>query len=133
MQEYTNPYLRLEEGRAVEGLIRWKSPSNIAIVKYWGKFGQQLPRNPSISFTLQNAFTDTLLQYFNPLNISALDVEDYKKYLSSLSPEEAKFLESPKFFYEITFKNKGGLVMPLILKFEYTDGNTEELRIPAEI
>ncbi|MEY4134806.1 MAG: hypothetical protein RL386_1156 [Bacteroidota bacterium] len=71
--------------------------------------------------------------YFNTLNISALDLEDYKKYLSSLSPEEAKFLESPKFFYEITFKNKGGLVMPLILKFEYTDGNTEELRIPAEI
>lgn len=64
MQEYINPYLRLEEGRAVEGMIRWKSPSNIAIVKYWGKFGQQLPRNPSISFTLQNAITDTSLQYF---------------------------------------------------------------------
>jgi diphosphomevalonate decarboxylase len=64
MQEYINPYLKLEEGRAVEGLVRWKSPSNIAIVKYWGKYGQQLPRNPSISFTLQNAFTDTLLQYF---------------------------------------------------------------------
>jgi hypothetical protein len=70
---------------------------------------------------------------FNPLNINNLDVEDYKKYLNTLSAEEAVFLETPKFFYEITFKNKGGLVMPLILKFEYTDGSTEEHRIPAEI
>lgn len=64
MQEYNNPGLKLESGRAVEGSIRWKSPSNIAIVKYWGKYGLQLPRNPSISLTLQNAFTDTTLQYF---------------------------------------------------------------------
>jgi len=67
------------------------------------------------------------------LNINNLDVEDYKKYLNTLSAEEVVFLETPKFFYEITFKNKGGLVMPLILKFEYTDGSTEEHRIPAEI
>lgn len=63
MQDYSNPSLRLEQGRAVEGQIRWQSPSNIAIVKYWGKYGQQLPRNPSISFTLQNAYSDTQLRY----------------------------------------------------------------------
>lgn len=36
-----------------------KSPSNIAIVKYWGKKGFQLPANPSISFTLDDIFTQT--------------------------------------------------------------------------
>lgn len=93
-------------------------------------------RNEKAIKTTQDEIDPSLKDFyssFNPLNISKLDIEDYKKYLSSLSPEEAKFLESPKFFYEITFKNKGGLVMPLILKFEYADGNTEELRIPAEI
>jgi diphosphomevalonate decarboxylase len=39
--------------------VQWSSPSNIAIIKYWGKHGIQLPRNPSISFTLQNAKTTT--------------------------------------------------------------------------
>jgi diphosphomevalonate decarboxylase len=29
--------------------------SNIALVKYWGKKGKQLPINPSLSFTLKNA------------------------------------------------------------------------------
>ncbi len=35
------------------------SPSNIAIVKYWGKHGNQLPNNPSISFTLSRCRTET--------------------------------------------------------------------------
>ena len=39
--------------------ITTKSPSNIAIVKYWGKHGNQLPNNPSISFTLSRCFTET--------------------------------------------------------------------------
>lgn len=46
-----------------EGKIGWKSPSNIAIVKYWGKYGIQLPRNASFSFTLNNAHTKTILSY----------------------------------------------------------------------
>ena len=43
--------------------VCWRSPSNIALVKYWGKFGEQYPCNPSISFTLKNAFTETSLAY----------------------------------------------------------------------
>jgi len=43
--------------------VSWRSPSNIALVKYWGKFGVQYPCNPSISFTLKNAFTETSLSY----------------------------------------------------------------------
>ncbi len=37
----------------------WQCPSNIALVKYWGKKDNQIPCNPSISFTLDNAFTET--------------------------------------------------------------------------
>ena len=40
----------------------WRSPSNIALIKYWGKYGQQLPRNPSLSFTLSACFTETSIQ-----------------------------------------------------------------------
>jgi diphosphomevalonate decarboxylase len=46
-----------------EGKISWRSPSNIAIIKYWGKHGIQLPRNPNISFTLDKAFTETILSF----------------------------------------------------------------------
>jgi diphosphomevalonate decarboxylase len=47
------------------GTVSWRCPSNIAIVKYWGKHGVQLPRNPSISFTLTNAYSETSL-HFSP-------------------------------------------------------------------
>lgn len=43
--------------------ITWRSPSNLAIVKYWGKHGRQLPRNASISLTLDNAYSETKLDY----------------------------------------------------------------------
>ncbi len=41
-------------------LIQFKvtAPSNIALVKYWGKFGRQYPMNPSISMTLKNCVTE---------------------------------------------------------------------------
>ena len=40
------------------------SPSNIAIVKYWGKHGNQLPNNPSISFTLSRCHTETFVKAY---------------------------------------------------------------------
>jgi len=45
------------------GIIAWRSPSNIALVKYWGKYGRQLPSNPSVSFTLKNAHTNMHMSY----------------------------------------------------------------------
>ncbi|WP_136668572.1 diphosphomevalonate/mevalonate 3,5-bisphosphate decarboxylase family protein [Flavobacterium sp. H122] len=46
-----------------EGAFEWSAPSNIALVKYWGKIGNQLPANPSISFTLNNCKTITKLAF----------------------------------------------------------------------
>ena len=37
----------------------WSSPSNIALVKYWGKNKDQTPKNSSISFTLSTCNTKT--------------------------------------------------------------------------
>ncbi len=41
--------------------VAWRSPSNIALVKYWGKHGHQLPNNPSVSFTLDKCYSETTL------------------------------------------------------------------------
>ena len=35
--------------------------------------------------------------------------------------------------YRFTFRNVGGLVMPVILKLTWSDGSEETIRIPAEI
>lgn len=63
MTDYQNPNLVVHPGKVRSGKITWRSPSNIALIKYWGKYGNQLPRNPSISFTLDAAYTETILEY----------------------------------------------------------------------
>ncbi|MGM0529100.1 MAG: M1 family metallopeptidase [Bacteroidota bacterium] len=52
---------------------------------------------------------------------------------NKLTEEELKLLDKKNLYYEITFKSHGGMIMPLILKFEYKDGTSKEIRIPAEI
>jgi Peptidase family M1 domain len=46
---------------------------------------------------------------------------------------EMKAQMANKHFYEITFSNKGGLVMPVILEWTYADGTKEIERIPAQV
>lgn len=51
-----------------QGQVAWKSPSNIALVKYWGKQINQIPANPSVSFTLKNCVTETVLEFNQKTN-----------------------------------------------------------------
>lgn len=61
--------------RGFDGLkTGWRSPSNIALVKYWGKKHGQLPRNPSLSFTLSGSLTEMKLEAMRK-STSAPDLE----------------------------------------------------------
>ncbi len=78
----------------------------------------------------------TLVDFYNkydPFSVSILDREEYDNYLKRLDSEDLALLESDKHFYELTFENIGGMVMPLILEFEFEDGTKEVQQIPAEI
>ncbi len=61
----------------------------------------------------------------------------YKSFLKGLEDWERAALEravkEDKNYYILDFSNIGGLVMPIILDMEFTDGTTEHLYIPAEI
>ncbi len=61
------------------------------------------------------------------------DANGYKKFYANLSDEEKKQIDKDLNYYELSFENKGGLVMPIILEFTYTDGEKEIVKIPAEI
>jgi hypothetical protein len=65
--------------------------------------------------------------------VLSLDRKEYEKYYNKLNDDEKAMLKSGSNFYEITFENIGGLVMPLIVEFEYVDGTKDVRRIPAEI
>ncbi len=74
-------------------LVVAESPSNIALVKYWGKLKGQIPMNPSISYTLDKCKT-TFEVYYKKLATPA---------------------ESPIFYFEGLIANKfAGKTLKLI-------------------
>jgi len=57
-----------------------------------------------------------------------------KEYMmDNFSEGERKDMNVPKHFYEITFNKPGGLVMPLIVNYEYEDGSSERVTYPPQI
>lgn len=72
-------------------VTEWTSPSNIALVKYWGKYEKQIPANPSISFTLSNCYTQTKVTFSEASELNfEVWVEGNKK--DSFRPKIEKFL-----------------------------------------
>ncbi len=70
---------------------------------------------------------------YDPFEPTLVDKEEYDKYMTKLSKDDIAILKADYNYYNIDFTNKGGLVMPIVLNFTFTDGSTEEVRIPAEI
>ncbi len=63
MMDYPEFVLSITSDLPDTGILTCSSPSNIALVKYWGKRPVQLPENTSISFTLDACKTTTSLSY----------------------------------------------------------------------
>lgn len=55
---------QLDTSNIIEETFSSSAPSNIALVKYWGKTEPQIPSNTSLSFTLNNCLTKTTLKVF---------------------------------------------------------------------
>ncbi len=85
------------------------------------------------TFNEKDASIDDFYAKRNIYFVDALDKKEYNDFLAKLPAEDKKLLESNKQFYELTFKNIGGLVMPLIIEVTYADNTKEVIRIPAEI
>ncbi|QNJ96867.1 M1 family metallopeptidase [Constantimarinum furrinae] len=62
------------------------------------------------------------------------DVKTLQEYIMDNIPaSERANLKKPKYFYEVTFEKPGGIPMPIIAEYTYSDGSTERITYPAEI
>ncbi|NEV92544.1 diphosphomevalonate decarboxylase [Psychroflexus sp. YR1-1] len=87
-----------------------EAPSNIALVKYWGKYGEQLPKNTSISFTLEQCktYTEVILKK----RIEAVDQFHFEVFLD----KEPK----PSFKSKIeTFLRRIEVYTPFLKSFQF--------------
>lgn len=78
----------------VKASFTWQTPSNIALVKYWGKSNPQIPKNVSISFTLNNCYTRTTIDFERTKNETiALESEqkvDFDLFFEGKQKEDFK-------------------------------------------
>lgn len=123
--------------------FRLDAPANAAALKkpeftHLGKIRNA--EDKRISFAVD---ADTSLRDFYYYNRSGDDDETMFRRMmqgSEAGPATVdKSLDSlkekwaSKHFYELTFRNVGGLVMPIIVEFTFKDGSKEVDRIPAQI
>lgn len=76
----------------------WRSPSNIALVKYWGKKGIQLPANPSLSFSLDSCYTETSVSIDDKSEEAPYQIEVYVdgEPREAFIPKIAQFFDKVK-------------------------------------
>lgn len=68
-----------------------------------------------------------------PLTVANTPEGSYGDFRSRVDDKAILAKLDGKNIYEVTFVNKGGLVMPVIIEWTYKDGTKEIERIPAEI
>jgi len=110
---------------------------------------QEVAAKPASIFVEQNAKEDKKMWVeVNPdvvdyhdkndrFTVTNKDRNKYNKFLVGLKDWEKRVFERAikenKNYYVLDFSNKGGLVMPIILKITYADNSTQDMRIAAEI
>lgn len=124
--------------------VKWYQidTKNPEIEKPWRKEQEENKRqfigdirnDTSINFLIDSKpelkdFYDTDYKY----RVTELDKEDYQKYLERLDDTEKEILNAGLNFYQLKLRNKGGLVMPVIVGVTFMDGSEDIIRIPAEI
>ncbi|MGZ3858858.1 MAG: M1 family metallopeptidase [Flavisolibacter sp.] len=94
-------------------------------------------QDPSIKFLTD---ADTSLRDFYWRYDRGIEPYDSTKYAAAPAGPRAESMTEAeqqqvgsKFFYELSFSNKGGLVMPIIIEWTYKDGSKEVDRIPAQV
>ena len=78
--------------------------------------------------SLRDFYTD-----YDPQKANIETKNSYNSYINSLTKKEANIISKAQHYYQIDFESIGGLLMPIILEFEFIDGSKKVEKIPAEI
>ena len=70
---------------------------------------------------------------YDEFSTTEKQIKKFENFQSKLDEDEKQILKEDKHYYEIKFKNVGGLVMPIFLDFTLENNTHELVKIPAEI
>ena len=105
----TDQFLVKSDADLVEkATFTWKTPSNIALVKYWGKSNPQIPKNASISFTLNNCHTITTIEFLRKPKTETVEFDLFfeGKQKDEFKPKIAEFFKRIQEYCPYIFEYK---------------------------
>mgnify|MGYP001355737680 CR=1 FL=1 len=89
--------------------VGWRSPSNIALVKYWGKKSGQIPANASLSLSLKESVSETIIT-FSPAKEKDFKIDFYldneiqEQFSKKIKTYLESILHSMPFIAQLDFK-----------------------------
>tara|TARA_B100001057_G_scaffold166661_1_gene167404 strand:- start:5553 stop:7859 length:2307 start_codon:yes stop_codon:yes gene_type:complete len=126
---YTTDYVDIGVKRVKQFFVS-DQPSK-EVIEMLKNYGMTQDDLPPVVYTMVEDNEDFKSEYKSgsPVDHS----QDLKSYMDENTGESDSSIKIPKNFYEITFENPGGLVMPLIVDYSYADGSKERVRYPVQV
>ena len=105
-------------------------PSN-EVIEMLKNYGMTRADLPPVVFTMVEDNEEFKSEYKqgSPVDHS----QELKSYMDQNSSATNSSIKIPKYFYEISFEKPGGLVMPIIVDYTYSDGSTERVEYPVQV
>jgi hypothetical protein len=110
--------------KALQKRASESEPEEIAVQRNRATLQSMVEKDPAM-----RDFYDT----YDPFASDKTDVDAYIRFKNSMSDQEKQWRSRKGTYYQLDFSNIGGMVMPLVIRFEYADGSSEIVRIPAQI
>ena len=114
---------KIEENEISSFQTKWSAPSNIALVKYWGKKEFQIPCNPSVSLTLNRCRTTTSVRfkrYTDNLNRVTFGIKYDGNPAPSFEPKVKTFID--RILPYAPYLNKYHLQIDTVNSFPHSSG-----------
>lgn len=134
---YSTDHVDISLDKVVEARLETRNPE---VEKAWAKDRAKaeptpltVANNTQTPVIARDPATRDFYDVTDRFTVTAKDRKDFAAFQKKLEPEQAEALGFTDHFYHFSFRNIGGLVMPIILKLDYTDGSSETVRIPAEV
>jgi len=105
----TSQFIAKSVEKSIEkATFTWQTPSNIALIKYWGKSNPQIPKNASISFTLNNCHTITTIDFEQKEKSETVDFDLFfeGKQKDEFKPKIAEFFKRVENYCPYIFEYK---------------------------
>ena len=135
---YSTDHVDISIDNVVEGTLNTGNPAIEKELQRREKAGEPLSltieRNEDIAKRIdENPALRDFYNEYDAFSYGQGDIEAYEQQSEGLEDWEREARDSTDNFYYLTFSNRGGLVMPIIVELTYKGGQSEILRFPAEI